>query len=569
MSSELLLIDLSYIAHSTFHASGPETAPEAVAKQIAVRVRQLAANHPHAAVCCDSAKSFRRELDPIYKAQRETEHREAVSAIIAMACAELKADGFPVWSADGFEADDVIATAAKMAGDMDGSALILSSDKDLLQLVSDRVTVKSLRDSAGKLTNDGALMDPAAVLAKYHVRPDQMLDYLCLVGDASDNVKGATGIGPAKAAALLVQHGTLAAVYEAMAQGQPPGMTPSMRSSLVEFRDRERFIDEATGSKPMGLAHVRTLLTLRTDAPIPFHEIATERQVKNMSASDVEDIGPVSEEELRAESKGHKLAYAQTDARDRALADVAPQTQAQVTRAINAPIVVHHQPSPEPRALVRRASVVIEPVIDVAQALDRMARLQEFCAKYLEESADGGTDGGDYGIIPGAGKKKVLLKSGADKLCDVYALADTYLILTRTEDWESGLFAYDIECRLSSRVDDSLVGSGLGSCSSFESKYRYRAAGRKCPKCEKTDTIIKGKAEYGGGWICFAKKNGCGAKFRDGDKSIEGQDVGRVENPDIVDTRNTVLKMAKKRAKIDAVIGVTRSSGIFTQDLED
>lgn len=226
-------------------------------------------------------------------------------------------------------------------------------------------------------------------------------------------------------------------------------------------------------------------------------------------------------------------------------------------------------PVVESRGLVRRASVALEPVMDVQRALDRMAKLQEFCSQYLQESKDGGNDGGDYGVIPGAGKKKVLLKSGADKLCDVYALADTYLILTQVNDWERGLFEYTVECRLQSKVDDSLVGSGLGSCSSFEAKYRYRGGGRTCPTCSKADTIIKGKAEYGGGWICFAKKGGCGAKFKDGDQLIESQQVGRVDNPDIIDTRNTVLKMAKKRAKIDAVIGVTRSSGIFTQDMDE
>jgi hypothetical protein len=56
-------------------------------------------------------------------------------------------------------------------------------------------------------------------------------------------------------------------------------------------------------------------------------------------------------------------------------------------------------------------------------AQQRLEELQEFCANYLQESKDGGTDGGDYGIIPGAGKKKVLFKSGAEKLCDVYGLA--------------------------------------------------------------------------------------------------------------------------------------------------
>jgi hypothetical protein len=125
-----------------------------------------------------------------------------------------------------------------------------------------------------------------------------------------------------------------------------------------------------------------------------------------------------------------------------------------------------------------------------------------------------------------------------------------------------------LECTLRSRRDDSFLGTGLGSCSTFESRYRWRQAQRLCPQCRQA-AIIKGKQEYGGGWLCFKNKGGCGAKFNDNDPNIISQEVGRVENPDIADAKNTVLKMAKKRAKIDAVIGVTRSAGMFTQDMED
>lgn len=223
---------------------------------------------------------------------------------------------------------------------------------------------------------------------------------------------------------------------------------------------------------------------------------------------------------------------------------------------------------PETRAIVRRQpkDVPLVPVMDLSFAKQRMTELQHFCADYLQESKDGGTDGGDYGIIPGAGKKKVLLKSGADKLCDVYGLADRYRIIRAVEDFDHGLFDYTIQCELYRKTDEMFVGSGLGSCSSYESKYRWRESQRSCPKCAK-NAIIKGREEYGGGWVCFKKKDGCGAKFSDTDPAITSQVVGRAENPDIVDTKNTVLKMAKKRAKIDAVIGATRSSGIFTQDL--
>jgi hypothetical protein len=217
-----------------------------------------------------------------------------------------------------------------------------------------------------------------------------------------------------------------------------------------------------------------------------------------------------------------------------------------------------------------RSSVLLMPVMDLNTAKNRLREFEEFCAHYLTESEDGGNDGGDYGVIPGT-KKKTLLKSGSDKLAELYGLYDEYVIISSVENWEKGLFDYTLKCVLKSRRDDSMVGAGVGSCSSFESKYRWRDMKRSCPQCGK-QTIIKGQEKFGGGWICWRKEgksDGCGAKFGDSDKSITEQTVGRVENPDIIDSKNTVLKMAKKRAKIDAVIGVTRSSGIFTQDMDD
>jgi hypothetical protein len=118
-----------------------------------------------------------------------------------------------------------------------------------------------------------------------------------------------------------------------------------------------------------------------------------------------------------------------------------------------------------------------------------------------------------------------------------------------------------------SKRSGTIVGSGVGSCNSHESRYRYRNASRTCPVCGQA-AIIKGKAEYGGGWVCFKKKSGCGSKFNDADPAIAGQQVGKVENPDVADLVNTILKMAKKRALIDATLSVTRCSGLFTQDEE-
>jgi len=208
----------------------------------------------------------------------------------------------------------------------------------------------------------------------------------------------------------------------------------------------------------------------------------------------------------------------------------------------------------------RPVGALIGPVMDVGMAKDRIVQLQQFVQEYLVKDED-------FGTIPGT-PKPTLLKPGADKLCELYGLSDDYEVTQRTEDFDKGLFDYEVKCILISKAGGFLVSTGLGSCNSYEKKYRWRDAQRLCPNCGK-NVIIKGKEEYGGGWVCFSKKGGCGAKFADNDTAITGQTVGRVQNEDVADIKNTILKMAKKRAKVDATLSATRSSGLFTQDMED
>ena len=129
MSTELLLIDLSAIAHQIWHVSGSEPDPSYVSKQILARVRALASAHPHAAICCDAGKSFRHDLSPVYKANRNTENRAPLQHQITVACEQFGKDGFPVWRAPGYEADDIIATATAeaLAIDPDVTVLIASA----------------------------------------------------------------------------------------------------------------------------------------------------------------------------------------------------------------------------------------------------------------------------------------------------------------------------------------------------------------------------------------------------------------------------------------------------------
>lgn len=199
-------------------------------------------------------------------------------------------------------------------------------------------------------------------------------------------------------------------------------------------------------------------------------------------------------------------------------------------------------------------------VMSVEQAKAQLAELQEFVKSVMVEDED-------YGVIPGT-QKPTLLKPGAEKLCEIYGLAQHIEVTTRIENWEQGFFHYEVKASLTSKRTGGLVSEGIGSCNTKEARYRWRNAQRVCPQCGQ-ETIIKGKDEYGGGWICWKSKGGCGFKFADGAESIENQVQGRVENDDPYTLVNTVLKLAKKRALVDATLSATRSSALFTQDVED
>jgi len=174
-------------------------------------------------------------------------------------------------------------------------------------------------------------------------------------------------------------------------------------------------------------------------------------------------------------------------------------------------------------------------------------------------------EGVHYGTIPGA-PKPCLYKAGAEMLDVLFHLRPTYRVKER--DLPDGHREFRIVCCLTHVPSGLLLGEGVGLCTTMETKYRFRQAERKCPECGK-ETIIKGKEKFGGGFVCWAKKGGCGAKFQGGDARITTQRGERAENENIADTYNTVLKMAKKRAHVDASLTVTAASDLYTQDLEE
>lgn len=197
-------------------------------------------------------------------------------------------------------------------------------------------------------------------------------------------------------------------------------------------------------------------------------------------------------------------------------------------------------------------------------ALDEESAIRGMVKEYVNKHMVAGTD---YGVIPGT-DKPTLLKPGAQKLISLFRCKPTYRLISKTQDFEHNLFSYIFRVRLVSRDTKEALAEGYGSANSREGRYRWRNAARKCPHCKK-EAIIKGKAEYGGGWLCFDKKGGCRAKFSDGDPSIESQAQGQVENDDVATLDNTIMKMAKKRAEVDGAIALAHCADMFTQDLED
>jgi ribosomal protein L37AE/L43A len=215
---------------------------------------------------------------------------------------------------------------------------------------------------------------------------------------------------------------------------------------------------------------------------------------------------------------------------------------------------------PEPgQALIPTVpTLAVTPTVKATELVERLDVIRDTMRTAMQADVD-------YGVIPGT-NKPALLKPGAEKLGVLFQL-DVQLENEKT--WGPGdHLTVSSHATVYHAPTGSRLGYGEGLCTTREKKYAVRKQERTCPTCGKP-AVIKGKAEYGGGWLCFRKKDGCGAKWPDGDPVIESQSVGEVENPDLPDLWNTVVKMAEKRARVDAVLAVTGASALFTQDVED
>lgn len=177
-------------------------------------------------------------------------------------------------------------------------------------------------------------------------------------------------------------------------------------------------------------------------------------------------------------------------------------------------------------------------VVSPAEALKRVQELQAFVKKVLKA-------GVDYGVIPGTGGKPSLFQPGAQKLCEIYGFAVEYANVEGSIlDWNTPLFFFRKRCILTSRRDGRFVCDGVGSCNSREDRYAWRwVYPNDVPKGMDITTLrTREKGKY--------------TQYR-------------ISNEDIYSLINTMEKMAAKRALVHATLSATRSSGQFTQDVED
>jgi DNA polymerase-1 len=258
-----VIIDGNAIVHRAYHALPPLTTKDGTLINAAygftsVLLKTIKDLKPqYLAVTFDlPGKTFRHDAFPAYKAQRKPKPQEFYDQFDFVKQV-VRAFRIPVVEKTGFEADDMIGTLATRAEKEleDAQMVIVTGDMDTLQLVNDRIHVLSLKRGVSDLVR----YDPAAVHARYGLRPDQMIDFKSLRGDPSDNIPGVKGIGEKTAADLIKTFGSLEVLYRALDKQHPK--IQKLSSSL-----RERL---ASGKAEAKLS--KKLSTIVRDVPLKIH----------------------------------------------------------------------------------------------------------------------------------------------------------------------------------------------------------------------------------------------------------------------------------------------------------
>ena len=220
---KLVLIDGHSLAFRAFHALPLSlTAPggeltNAVFGFTSMLLNVLRDQEPeYVAVAFDVGRTFRHDMYADYKGHRARMPDE-LGAQVERIKEVVQAFNIPIFTRENFEADDVLATLARQAEEKGIHTLIVTGDRDILQVVDDHTTVLT----SGRIFSDTIFYTPQTVQERYDLRPDQLVDLKALIGDKSDNIPGVRGIGEKGATALLREYGSLEAIYQHLDQVKP------------------------------------------------------------------------------------------------------------------------------------------------------------------------------------------------------------------------------------------------------------------------------------------------------------------------------------------------------------
>jgi DNA polymerase-1 len=258
MQNTLLLVDGSSYLYRAFHAlpdlRGPDGHPTGAMHGMVNMLRRLRADYPAAYIACvfdAKGKTFRDDMYAEYKATRASMPTDLAKQIEPIH-EVVRHMGWPILMVEGVEADDVIGTLAVQAAAKGMNTIVSTGDKDLAQLVNDKVTLIN--------TMSNEKLDEAGVLAKFGVAPDRIIDYLTLIGDTVDNVPGVNKCGPKTALKWLALHGSLDGVME-NAHEVKGAVGENLRSALEWL--------------PQG----RQLITVKTDCDLVKHVVSIEESL--------------------------------------------------------------------------------------------------------------------------------------------------------------------------------------------------------------------------------------------------------------------------------------------------
>jgi 5'-3' exonuclease len=290
---KLLLVDGYYYAYRSFHAllglSNQKGEPIGAIYGFlkALRRMQKDLRPDLAAVVWDEGIPSRRSsLQPEYKAQR-AEMPEALEKQLPTLRMLIPLLGFSSVSLPDTEADDLMASYAFAARAQGWVTVIATADKDLFQIVSSDIRIYTTQKTELATPKDThALLDASRVRQKWGVAPEQLGDFLSLVGDTADNIPGVSGIGPKSAAALLNAHGSLDAVYENLQTVLPVKTREKLEAGRIQLEQNREMVR----------------LDLNLPLPVPIGTLAITPQYEPLVAA-LQEAGLRSlEAEMRKEA---------------------------------------------------------------------------------------------------------------------------------------------------------------------------------------------------------------------------------------------------------------------------